>query len=145
MRKSRGQAPPPIEIEREARALARELARLVYEYRWLHDAVYSPSSGQSAGYISGSRPEDRVGALVSDGAREQARRSMVRARERLLNALSQVQEAEVQLSHGLPGFAPRPSAEPEDASLPTISTTEYRQSREAQDRRRARGEGWGSG
>jgi len=141
--RDKGLPPAPREVEKLLRELVQEAARLLLEYRWLHSAAYGPPSGEGT-YTTGSRSPDRIGGIVGDRARASARKAMVAARERVLNATSQIREAEVALGHALPALQPRPTIEPEDVGR-TISTTEYRRSQEAQARRLERGEGHGDG
>jgi len=142
--REKGLPPRPEEIADLLRDLAREMALLLAEYRWLHGTTYDPPRG-SGDYTTGSREPDRAGSLLANRNRSHARKAMVKAREAILNAKSQLQEAEVQLGHGLPRLQGRPSIEPEQEEYPTVSTAEMAKSQEAQVRRHERGEGFGEG
>jgi len=132
----------PQAFEAELRDLVKEAALLAAEYRWVYSAAYGQASGEGLG-VSGSSEDQVAGMVIESDQRNKARGAMVGAREKLRDARSKVREAETRLGKVVP--KPRPQIEFEGRHPRSVSRAELREAREAQERRQARGEGWGDG
>ena len=133
-------------IERDAEETERLARRVEEDYGWIYTLGLTPTAAGTDKVTIGG-PSDPTGEVVSDerktAARETARNVGVlvkeasdRAREaaRIMRAAKRLLERR----YGLPRGTPAPGAFPR-----TVTEQEVRESRAAQERRRARGERWG--